>query len=481
MSERRLIIMKFGGTSIATADRVRQCAGIVARAVLRDDVIVVVSAVAGVTDLIFQTLETAWKGDSELTKTNLKQFEAVHRELILGIFEGSRTESVLSFASSVCDSFSTTCHALLTLRLEVSRQTKDSVAALGERISSWVFANYLEQLGVKSRFVPAEDVIATDSNFGNASPEMDLTAALCGQSLLPCIPQGIVPVVGGYAGADELGRATTLGRGGSDYSATIVGSACAADEVWIWTDVDGILTADPRICPAAKSLPEVNFAKAVELAYHGAKVLHPKAACLAMDSGIPVWIKNSFRPQVPGTKIVQDGHVKPSCVQAIACVRNASLLTLVANRHIHASELFGRVLLCFAQAEVESLFATHSSSRRALAIAIRSEDGVRALRLVNRLLQFQIAHGALESPVIENDVATITVLGDSPESYWNNIGRSFSCMAQNQIRVIALSQGTSELNVSFAVPSSHCSAAVRIVHDGLFETAARPQRRVASF
>jgi bifunctional aspartokinase / homoserine dehydrogenase 1 len=474
MRERRLIIMKFGGTSVGTTERFRQCAGIVCRALQENNVIVVVSAVAGITDLILQTLEAARKGDADLTEANLRKFDKVHRELIGELFEVQRAGRALGFVARLCDSFGASCRALLALGCEISAQTQDSVAALGERISAWIFANYLEQRGVKGRFVPAEEVIATDSHFGNASPEMDATSARCRETLLPCIAKRMVPVVAGYAGADKLGRTTTLGRGGSDYSATILGRGCGADEVWIWTDVDGILTADPRICPAATSLPEISFTKAVELAYHGAKVLHPKAAYLAMESGIPVWIKNSFRPEVEGTRIVQNEMQKAASVQAIACVRNASLLTLLARREIHASELFGRVLLCFAQAQVESLFATQSTSRRTLAMAIRREEGTRALKLVNQLLEFQIAHGALEPPVMENDVATITVLGDSPESYWNNIGRSFCRMAQNRIRVIAVSQGTSELNVSFAVPSSQCSEAVRIVHDGLFETASQP-------
>jgi bifunctional aspartokinase / homoserine dehydrogenase 1 len=468
--ERRLIVMKFGGTSVGTPERFRQCAGIVCRSLQEDNVIVVLSAVAGITDLIFHALEAAREGDAELTEKNLKRFDRVHRELIDELFEERRAGPVLNFATQLFDSFRASCRALLALGCEISAPTQDSVAALGERISAWIFANYLEQAGAKGRFVPAEDVVVTDSHFGNASPEMAATTARCRDMLLPWTDEGIVPVVAGYSGADRLGRTTTLGRGGSDYSATIIGSGCGADEVWIWTDVDGILTADPRICPAATSLPEISFTKAVELAYQGAKVLHPKAACLAMESGIPVWIKNSFRPDALGTKIVQGEMQKPASVQAIACVSNASLLTLLARRELHASELFGRVLLCFAQAQVESLFATQSTSRRTLAIAIRREEGMRVLKLVNSLLEFQIAHGALEPPVIENDVATITVLGDSPESYWDNMGRSFSLMARNRIRVIAISQGTSDLNVSFAVPSSQCSEAVRIVHEGLFET-----------
>lgn len=471
MNGKRLIVMKFGGTSVGNAERFRQCADIVDRAFLTDDIIVVVSAVAGVTDLIFQTIEAARKGDLGVTNAKLDKFERIHKELIAELFEPPRSEVVLEFASRIFASLHTSCSALLALHGDASTQTQDFLAALGERISAWIFANYLQQLGTSCRFIAAEDVIGTDSNFGNASPLMDLTTIRCEQELLGSLKQHIVPVVAGYAGSDELGRTTTLGRGGSDYSATILGAACTADEVWIWTDVDGILTADPRICPAATSFSEISFTRAIELACHGAKVLHPKAAYLAMESGIPVWIKNSFRPELPGTHIVQNTTHSSLSVHAIACIRNASLITLTAKHQIPTSELFGRVLLCFAQAKLDPLLATQSSSKRALVIAVRSEDSTHALAMINSLLGFEIEYGLVGSPIFENDIATIAILGGSPEYSWNNIGIAFSSLARNQISVIALSQGTNELNVCFAVPSRHCATAVRIVHDELYKNA----------
>src|SRR6185369_16198627 len=166
------------------------------------------------------------------------------------------------------------------------------------------------------------------------------TRSQCKQSLLPLIDRGIVPIVAGYSGADGLGRSTTLGRGGSDYSATIIGAAAGANEVWIWTDVDGVLTADPRICPDAATLPEISFEEAIELAYYGAKVIHLKAAYPASEASFSVWIKNSFRPEVAGTKITHDAQPAHSPVKSVTSVKDATLISLVTRRDVHPAELW---------------------------------------------------------------------------------------------------------------------------------------------
>src|SRR5206468_3313199 len=203
--------------------------------------------------------------------------------------------------------------------------------------------NYLRQTGGRSEFVRAEEVIITDGNFGNASPDWEATANRCQSALIPLLEQGVVPIVAGYSGATKTGLTTTLGRGGSDYSATIIGAAAHADEVWIWTDVDGVLTADPRICPDATTLPEISFAEAIELAYYGAKVIHPKAAYPGSDAGFPVRIKNSFRPEVAGTKITHDARPANSPVKSVTSVKDATLISLFTRRDVHPVELWGRL------------------------------------------------------------------------------------------------------------------------------------------
>lgn len=464
MSNRRLIVMKFGGTSVGSAARFRQCAQIVARAATRDNIIVVVSAVAGVTDLILRTIDAAKRGDRAVTETNLKRFEEVHIGLIEELFGNGKAALTLEHARKVFEQLRNSCQALLALGSEIAAQAQDSLAPLGERISACVLADYIHEFETACKFVEAEKIIVTDSNFGNAAPDMQATADACRNALLPIVQRGEVAVVGGYSGATEEGQTTTLGRGGSDYSATIIGAAAGADEVWIWTDVDGVLTADPRICPDATTLPAISFDEAIELAYYGAKVIHPKAAYPALDSSIPVWIKNSFRPEVQGTKITGHAASINSPVKAVTCVSNATLITLVSGRDVHPAELFGRLFLRLGQECIDTLFATQSSPEHALGLVLRREDSARVLKLIHNIFRIELAQGVLNPVSVQNDIGVVAVLGESMKGTCGILGRVFSAVASCQVSVIAVAQGASELSICFAVPTASCAEVVRAIH-----------------
>ena len=465
MSSKRLLVMKFGGTSVGNAERFRQCANIVARAARNERIVVVVSAMAGVTDLIFKTIDAARRGEAAATKTHLQKFESVHRELIEDLFAEAHKPAAESFIAKISTQLHSACQALAALRSDISAQTADSLVALGERISAWVLARFLQQSGSQAEFVRAEEVIVTDNNFGNAAPDMEETRKSCARVLLPLVERGVVPVVAGYSGANPQGKTTTLGRGGSDYSATILGAAASADEVWIWTDVDGVLTADPRICPDATTLPEISFAEAIELAYYGAKVIHPKAAYPAADAGFPVWIKNSFRPEVKGTKITNAAQPVHSPVKSVTSVKNATLITLVTRRDVHPVELWGRLFLRLGQEQTEVLFATQSSPEHALGLVLRSEDTPRVLKLIRTIFRVELAQAVLNPVEVDDDVAVVTVLGESMKGTCGILGRVFSAVARREVSVIAVAQGASELSICFAVPASQSAEVVRAVHD----------------
>jgi aspartokinase/homoserine dehydrogenase 1 len=470
MNNRRLLVMKFGGTSLGEAARFRDCAQIVCQAARHDRVIVVVSAVAGVTDLIFQAIDAARHGDASGAEVQLHTLESVHRELMTQLFSGDRLAGALEFLAAISVRLESSVRALLALRSGISAETNDSLVALGERVSAWVLANYLEQSGSPSEFVRAEDAIITDNNFGNASPDVEATRVSCRRALHPILDRGAVPIVAGYSGATPDGRTTTLGRGGSDYSATIIGAAVNADEVWIWTDVDGVLTADPRICPDAATLPEISFAEAIELAYYGAKVIHPKAAYPAADAGFPVWIKNSFRPQAAGTRITRSPRTVNSPVKSVTCVKNAALLTLISRRDVHPVELWGRLFTRLGQEHIETLFATQSSPEHALGLVLRREDSARVLRLIHSIFRVELAQGVL-NPVEVSDVAVAAVLGESMKGTCGILGRVFSAVALRHVSVIAVAQGASELSICFAVAASAAAEVVRAVHDEFFAKA----------
>jgi bifunctional aspartokinase / homoserine dehydrogenase 1 len=465
MQGKRLIVMKFGGTSVGNAERFRQCAAIVSEAARHDRIVVVVSAMAGVTDLIFKTIEAARNGDSLATQGHLRKFEGVHRELIGNLFEPQHQDAANTYIAEVIAQLQNACHALSALRSDISAQTADSLVALGERISAWALAAYLQQTGSHAEFVRAENVIVTDSNFGNAAPNVEATRKKCEQSLLPILDRDVVPVVAGYSGADTQGKSTTLGRGGSDYSATIIGAATGADEVWIWTDVDGVLTADPRICPDAATLPEISFEEAIELAYYGAKVIHPKAAYPAAEAGFPVWIKNSFRPNVAGTKITHDAKPGNSPVKSVTSVKDATLISLFTRRDIHPVELWGRLFLRLGQEQIEVLFATQSSPEHALGLVLRKDDAVRVLHLIHSIFRIELAQGVLRPAEVNNEIAVVAVLGESMKGTCGILGRVFSAVARCDVSVIAVAQGASELSICFAVAASRGAEVVRAIHD----------------
>jgi aspartokinase/homoserine dehydrogenase 1 len=465
MSRKELIVMKFGGTSVGNASRFRQCAAIVSEAAQKQRIIVVVSAMAGVTDLIFRTIDAARRGESAATQTSLHKFESVHRELIEQLFGPEDRGKALDFVAPVFEQLRKSSQALLTLRTEISAQTMDSLVALGERISAWVLAHYMDRNGCAAECMPSEKVIVTDANFGNASPEMEATRANCQSALLPALDRGVVAVVGGYSGATHDGRTTTLGRGGSDYSATIIGAAAGADEVWIWTDVDGVLTADPRICPDASTLSEISFAEAIELAYYGAKVIHPRAAYPAAEAGIPVWIKNSFRPEVRGTRITHNAASVNSPVKSVTAVKNATLITLLTRRDVHPVELWGRLFVRLGQEQVEVLFATQSSPEHALGLVLRQEDSTRVLKLIKYIFRMELAQGILLPVEVNNEVAVVAVLGESMKGTCGILGRVFSAVARREVSVISVAQGASELSICFAVSAENAADVVRAVHD----------------
>jgi bifunctional aspartokinase / homoserine dehydrogenase 1 len=470
MNGGRLLVMKFGGTSLGDAARFHNCSRIVSRSARHDRVIVVVSAMAGATDLTFHAIEAARRGDAAAAEAHLRKFESAHRQLADELFSGDRLAAAQRFLGEVFARLESSVRALLALGPGISAETTDSLAALGERVSAWVLANHLQHLGAASEFVRAEDVIVTDTNFGNAAPDLEATRIACRSGLLPILDRGSVPVVAGYSGATSDGRTTTLGRGGSDYSATILGAATGADEVWIWTDVDGVLTADPRVCPLATTLPEISFAEAIELAYYGAKVIHPKAAYPAAEAGFPVWIKNSFHPEAAGTRITRAPAAVNSPVKSVTAVNDAVVLTLVSRRDVHPAELWGRLFLRLGQEHIETLFATQSSPEHALGLVLRREDADRVLRLIHSTFRMELAQGALR-PVETAGVAVVAVLGESMKGTCGILGRVFSAVALRQVSVIAVAQGASELSICLAVPATSAAEVVRAIHDEFFAAA----------
>ncbi len=468
--------MKFGGTSVGDGERIRGVAAIVQRAARRDKVVVVVSAMAGITDLIVRTLQAATAGTQGAIEELLREIQRRHQAVLDELFSPESRVGIGSRIDSVIQQLREFCHALALLRSSTP-QVLDVALPMGEKMSAQILTAYLEQIGASAAYVDAVSVLVTDEKFGDASPDMEGTRRSCQEKLLPLIERGVVPVITGYGGATAKGKPTTLGRGGSDYSATILGAAIRSDEIWIWTDVNGVLTADPRVCPEASTLPEITYAEAIELSYYGAKVIHRRAVWPAMEAGIPVWIKNSFAPETAGTKIAPSVGPLGSPVKAVTAVTQASLLTLTTRRDVHFAEIFGRLFLRLAHEHVDVLFSTQSSSENALGLVFREQDTEHVLGVIHRLFRNELKHGILNQVSVQREIAVIAVLGETMKGTFGILARLFGAVARRNVSVIAVAQGASELNICFAVPTAAANDVVYAVHQE-FLGAASPKHSV---
>jgi bifunctional aspartokinase / homoserine dehydrogenase 1 len=464
-----LVVMKFGGTSVGDADRIRQdCTIVQKHAGSGCGVVVVVSALSQVTDLIVKVLHASRAGDAHSVEAGLQQLAARHEAVLSALFQGERLKSVSEVVGAALQRLQDFCSAVSLLG-SATPQVMDMALPLGEQISGQIFAACLAELGANADFIDSARVLITDDQFGDAAPDMESTRGRCREVITPLLHGGRIPVVMGYSGATTSGLVTTLGRGGSDYSATILGAALDADEVWIWTDVDGVLTADPRVCPKATTLPEITFAEAIELSYYGAKVIHRKAIRPAMERSIPVWIKNSFRPEVAGTKIVESLPVSTHPVKAVTAVTGASLLTLTTRRDTHFAEIFGRLFLRLGHEHIDVLFSTQSSSEDSLGLVLREADTEPVVRAIQRLFRTELKHGVLTPVSVHKNVAVIAVLGSAMKGTCGILGRLFSAVARTGVSVIAVAQGASELNICFAVDAPRANDVVKAVHGEFLE------------
>jgi aspartate kinase len=340
----------------------------------------------------------------------------------------------------------------------------DEAVATGERLSALLMAECLAANGVQASVVNAWDVVVTDAVFGNASPLMEPTREKSARALLPILQQGRMPIVTGFNGATADGRPTTLGRGGSDFSASILAAALEAAELWIWTDVDGIMSADPRLVNDARVLPEITYAEAAELAYNGAKVLHPRTLAPLAEKKIPVWSKNSFAPQVPGTRIVpvvaENGGAR-----AVASMSKVALVSLEpASSEVSGVQVMARALDALSHIDVEVLLFSSSSFRQSFCVLLREEEVERAVQSIEAALALELAHNYLHPIQVDRNVGLLAAVGEGMQGQAGLAGRIFTAISKVGVNIIAIAQGSSELTIAVVVRRDGLDLAVRSVH-----------------
>ncbi len=323
----------------------------------------------------------------------------------------------------------------------------------------------MESEGIRAAAVNGADVIATDALFGNATPLMQQTRERAAAVLRPLLDQEILPVMTGFNGSTLDGRPTTLGRGGSDFSASIVAAALDAAELWIWTDVDGIMTGDPRLVADARVLESVTYNEAAELAYNGAKVLHPRTLAPLVERQIPVWSKNSFAPEKPGTRIVSHSD-SPRGPHAVTSMSDVALVSLEpANSAMSGTKMMARALDALALANVELLAITSSSYRQTFCFLVRHTELNRAIEFLEECLSLEFTHGYLKPIEVDKNVGLLAVVGEGMQGTPGLAGRIFTAISRHKINIIAIAQGSSELTIAIVVHREGLDTAVRAVHE----------------
>jgi aspartate kinase len=451
----RRVVMKFGGTSVADADAIARLIGIVGAARVRDGgpPVVVVSALSGVTDRLVDIARLAEEGDGGAAASALSALGERHVTLASAVTTGSR-DGVVEHVRRELGEMAGLVHALAVLR-EVSPRSRDAVHAIGEVLSSAIVAGALNDQGIPTTAVDARTVLVTDAEHTAASPEMIDTCERCRERVAPVIAAGRVPVLGGFIGATSSGVTTTLGRGGSDYSAAIFGACLGVDEIQIWTDVDGMLTADPRIVAGPRVVPQLSFAEASELAYFGAKVLHPSTILPAVAKNIPVRILNSRRPENPGTLITADGRAAGGALTAIACKRDVTVVDITSTRMLMAHGFLRRLFEVFERFRTPVDVVTTSE----VSVSVTVDDTRRLEALVENLRHFA-------EVACEPEMAIVCVVGENLRSDATLFGRAITALDRIPLRLV--SQAASRRNITFVLRDADVPAAMKRLHETFF-------------
>lgn len=463
------LIMKFGGTSVGSAKAIRETAALILHTKKSWGQVVVVASGMGskpikVTDLLLKGANAAVNGESATYEKVAEQLRRIHFETIDGLLEpeGER-QQILAENEQIIDHYSALCEAVCILG-ELSPRALDTIGGMGEQMSVPILAAYLRQLGCRSEAMDATQLIVTDSNFQNASPLMDQTNAKVAERVQPIIEQNAIPVITGFIAANQDGVTTTLGRGGSDYSASILGQSLGADEVWIWTDVDGVMSADPRFVPDARSIPSLSYQEVSELAYFGARVLHPKTMRPCVESNIPLRIKNTFNPSHPGTVILTSAAENNGAIKAVTAIRELSLITVEGTGMVGVPGIAARTFGAVASSDVSVLLISQASSEQSICFSVPAQATETVIESLNLAFTDELQRHDIDGIWAMNNVSIVTIVGAGMRGTPGISGRVFSSLGDSKINVIAIAQGSSECSISIVVDAQDTGAAVANIH-----------------
>lgn len=461
-----LLVMKFGGTSVGSTAAMRQCVQIIATAQKTwKNVIAVNSALSGVTDILLKAAQSAMDGNVKAIDQAAAELSSRHNLMISELLDNpANQKEVKTEIEALISQFVNLCNAVAVLG-EATPRALDAIASLGERMSIRILAAALNQANITAQPVDASDLIITDENYQSANPIMDLTTAQSLERLKPLLAEGTVPVVTGFMGATSKGVITTLGRGGSDYTAAILGVALQANEVWIWTDVNGVMTTDPRLVADARTIDTLSFKEISELAYFGAKVLHPKTIRPVIEAGIVLRVLNTFDPDHPGTQIVADTtQTNGNNIKAVTIIKGLKLVTLEGRGMLGVPGVAARTFKAIASTHTSVPLISQASSEQSICFAVPAEAAQQVIRALQFEFEREFTRRDIDSVWATDEVVIISVVGSGMRHIPGVAGKVFSCMGEQKVNVIAIAQGSSEVSISFIVSAADGTRAVQALH-----------------
>ncbi len=448
-------VLKFGGTSVGSAANIKRVKDIVQAQ--QDDVVVVVSALGGVTDKILKAATNAASGTNNF-HTELTEIRTQHDETIKELFNGSGV--VQEIVAELLDELEQILTGI-TLVGELTAKTLDRIAGIGERISSHIVAHYISAVRKDS-----SEFIQTDSNFGKATVDFTVTNQQIQETLAGFTGKAVVP---GFISKNKKGEFTTLGRGGSDFTAAIIAAALDVEILEIWTDVNGFMTADPRVIRKAYTIPELTYSEAMELSHFGAKVIYPPTILPVYQKGIPIQIKNTFEPENPGTKIVKgvkNGFDRP--IKGISSISGITLLTIQGIGMVGVTGISMRLFTALASVNVNVILISQASSENSISIAIDEKAIEIAEYAIRQEFEREIANGQVNKIELERNVSVVAIVGENMKETTGIAGKLFSTMGKSGVNIIAIAQGASELNISWVVKNEELRKTLNVVHESFF-------------
>lgn len=459
-------VLKFGGSSVANAENINKVIDIIKSRKTAGKMAVVVSAFGGITDLLLKTASLAAAND-ETYKSALLEIEQRHLESVKELLPVQQQSAMLSLVKKLCNEAEDICNGIFLLG-ELSARTKDRIVSYGELLSSHILAGRLQTAGTDAEWKDARELIKTDSNFGIAA--VDFTATDKTVNAFFSAAASSVFVLPGFIASDKMNVTTTLGRGGSDYTAAILAAALNAEVLEIWTDVNGMMTADPRLVANIKQIPQISYQEAMELSHFGAKVIYPPTIQPVMKKGIPVWIKNTFEPGHPGTVIKNEAAATGTSIQGISSINNIVLLSLEGSGMVGIPGFSKRLFEALAAASINVILITQGSSEHSICVGVDEHASQKAREMADAAFSHEIETGKVDPIIVEKQLSIVAIVGDNMKNHSGISGKMFSALGKNGVSIRAIAQGSSERNISAVIATADVKKAINVLHEEFFET-----------